>query len=217
MIRFDVPGTGESPTPALPYGFAYLAWILERALDQLGYSRADVLGFSWGGALAQQFAFQNPRRCRRLILVATATGAIMVPASPRILLKIATPHRFRDPDHLASIAAQIYGGPVDLGTAAVAALGSHIRPVSWRGYLYQLLAASAWTSLFALPAIRQPTLLVAGTDDPIIPTINAHLMRALLAHPQLYLHDGGHIDLITRADMIGPVIDCFLDRDDNAL
>ena len=72
-----------------------------------------------------------------------------------------------------------------------------------------------WTSLFALPAIRQPTLLIAGTDDPIIPTVNAHLMRALLPHPQLYLHDGGHIDLITRADTIGPVIDCFLDRDDS--
>ena len=215
VVRFDVPGTGRSPTPALPYGFPYLAWVLGQTLDQLGYSRVDVLGFSWGGALAQQFAFQNPRRCRRLVLVATATGAVMVPASPLILTKIATPRRYRDPDYLASIAAEIYGGPVDLGTAAVAALGSHMRPVSWRGYLYQLLAGSVWTSLFALPAIRQPTLLIAGTDDPIIPTVNAHLMRALLAHPRLYLHDGGHIDLITRADTIGPVIDSFLDHEDS--
>ena len=213
VVRFDVPGTGESPTPALPYGFPYLAWVLGQTLDQLGYSRVDVLGFSWGGALAQQFAFQNPRRCRRLILVATGTGAVMVPASPLILTKIATPRRYRDPDYLASIAAEIYGGPVDLGTAAVAALGHHMLPVSWRGYLYQLLAGSVWTSLFALPAIRQPTLLIAGTDDPIIPTVNAHLMHALLPHPQLYLHDGGHIDLITHADTIGPVIDCFLDKD----
>jgi poly(3-hydroxyalkanoate) depolymerase len=213
VVRFDVPGTGGSPTPALPYGFPFLAWVLGRALDQLGYSRADVLGFSWGGALAQQFAFQNPRRCRRLVLAATATGAVMVPACPLILIKIASPRRFRDPDYLASIAAEIYGGTVDLGTAAVTALGHHMRPVSWRGYLYQLLAGSVWTSLFALPAIRQPTLLIAGTDDPIIPTANAHLMHALLPHPQLYLHDGGHIDLITRADTIGPVIDSFLDHE----
>src|SRR5271163_1155511 len=215
VIRFDVPGTGGSPTSVVPYGFPYLAWVLGGVLSKLGIGVVDVLGLSWGGALAQQFAFQNPRRCRRLVLVATATGAIMVPASPLILMKIATPRRYRDPDYLASVAAQIYGGPVDLGTAAVAALGSHMRPVSWRGYLYQLLAGTVWTSLFALPAIRQPTLLIAGTDDPIIPTVNAHLMRALLPHPQLYLHGGGHIDLITRADTIGPVIDCFLDRDDN--
>ena len=110
--------------PLLPYGFPYLAWVLGRTLNRLGYSRVDVLGFSWAGALAQQFAFQNPRRCRRMILVATATGAVMVPASPLILTKLATPRRYRDPDYLASIAAEIYGGPIDLGTAAVAALGN---------------------------------------------------------------------------------------------
>ena len=53
-----------------------------RVLAKLGYGVVDVLGLSWGGALAQQFAFQNPRRCRRLVLVATGTGALMVPAHP---------------------------------------------------------------------------------------------------------------------------------------
>lgn len=213
VVRFDVPGTGESPTPTLPYIFPYLAWAIGRILDQLGHFRADMLGFSWGGALAQQFAFQNPRRCRRLVLVATATGAVMVPASPLILMKMATPRRFRDPDYLVSVAAEIYGGSAHLTTAAVADLAHQMRPVSWRGYLYQLVAGIGWTSLFALPAIRQPSLLIAGTDDPIIPTANARLMHTLLPHAQLYLHGGGHIDLITRAGTFGPVIDSFLDEE----
>src|ERR1700741_5591463 len=110
VVRFDVPGTGGSPTSLLPYGFPYLAWVLGRVLSKLGIGGVDVLGLSWGGALAQQFAFQHPRRCRRLALLATGTGALMVPAHPRILAKMITPRRFSDPDYLASIAGELYGG-----------------------------------------------------------------------------------------------------------
>src|ERR1700738_2297211 len=86
VVRFDVPGTGGSPDSPLPYGFPYLAAALRRLLDKLGLQgRVDVLGLSWGGALAQQFAFHNPRRCRRLILVSTGTGVIMVPGWPAVL------------------------------------------------------------------------------------------------------------------------------------
>src|SRR5207245_4904392 len=56
-----------------------------------------VHGVSWGGALAQQFAFPYPVRCRRLILVSTGTGAFMVPGNPAALAKIATPRRYLDP------------------------------------------------------------------------------------------------------------------------
>src|SRR5579863_6832616 len=65
VIRFDVPGVGGSPAPIIPYRFPVLAWLVSKMLDQLGYKQVDVLGVSWGGALAQQFAVQNPRRCRR--------------------------------------------------------------------------------------------------------------------------------------------------------
>src|ERR1700761_9580561 len=70
VVRFDVPGSGGSPDSPLPYGFPYLAAVLGRLLRKLRIhdARVDILGFSWGGALAQQFAFQNPVRCRRLIL-----------------------------------------------------------------------------------------------------------------------------------------------------
>jgi pimeloyl-ACP methyl ester carboxylesterase len=75
---------------------------------------------------------------------------------------------------------------------------------------HQLLAGSVWTSLFALPAVRQETLIVAGTDDPIIPVVNARIMNALLPHSRLHLHDGGHIDLVQNATELAPVIEKFL-------
>ena len=74
IIRVDVPGVGGSPVALLPAGFPQLAGLLAALLDDLGYRQVDVLGFSWGGALAQQFAVQYPSRCRRLILMSTSTG-----------------------------------------------------------------------------------------------------------------------------------------------
>jgi poly(3-hydroxyalkanoate) depolymerase len=211
VIRFDVPGTGGSPTSIAPYGFPYLAWVLGRVLSKLGISVVDVLGLSWGGALAQQFAFQNPRRCRRLVLVATGTGALMVPAHPRVLAKMLTPHRFSDPDYAASIAGELYGGTVRAHGEDVARLFvKQLHAGSKIGYLHQLLAGAIWTSLFALPAVRQETLIVAGTDDPIIPVINARIMKALLPHSRLHLHSGGHIDLVHNAVELAPVIEEFL-------
>jgi poly(3-hydroxyalkanoate) depolymerase len=213
VVRFDVPGTGGSPTSIAPYGFPYLAWVLGRVLSKIDIGVVDVLGLSWGGALAQQFAFQNPRRCRRLVLAATGTGLLMVPAHPRVLAKMITPHRFSDPGYAASIAGELYGGTVRAHGDDVARLFvRQLHAGSKVGYLHQLLAGSVWTSLFALPAVRQETLIVAGTDDPIIPVVNAHIMNVLLPHSQLHLHPGGHIDLVHNAAELAPVIETFLNE-----
>ncbi len=210
VIRFDVPGVGASPQSFAPYGFPYLAWVLGRALTELGFGVVDVLGLSWGGALAQQFAFQNPWRCRRLVLVATGTGALMVPGHPRVLAKMMTPRRFSDPHYAAAIAGDLYGGSVrDNGEDVARLFGKQEYPGSRIGYVHQLMAGSIWTSLFALPVIRQRTLIIAGTDDPIIPVVNAHIMNRLLPRSTLHLHDGGHVDLVTNSTALAPVIDEF--------
>jgi poly(3-hydroxyalkanoate) depolymerase len=211
VVRFDVPGTGGSPTSIMPYGFPYLAWVLGKVLSKLGIGVVDVLGISWGGALAQQFAFQNPCRCRRLVLVATGTGALMVPGHPRTLAKLLTPRRFTDAGYAASIAGELYGGTVRARGDDVARLfAQQLHAGSKMGYLHQLLAGSVWTSLFGLRAVRQETLILAGTDDPIIPVSNAHIMNALLPHSRLHLHSGGHIDLVHNASELAPVVATFL-------
>src|SRR5438876_10602185 len=112
VLRFDVPGTGGSPAPRIPYRFSAHARLVTKMLDQLGYQQVDVLGVSWGGALAQQLAFQYPVRCRRLILVSTGTGVLMVPGRPSALAKIATSRRNQDPIYTAQIAGEIHGGKV---------------------------------------------------------------------------------------------------------
>jgi poly(3-hydroxyalkanoate) depolymerase len=211
VVRFDVPGAGASPNSPLPYGIPYLAAVLRRLLDKLSLQRPfDVLGLSWGGALAQQFAFQEPRRCRRLIIVATGTGIAMVPGKPTVLAKMITPRRFLDHDYAASIAGDLYGGAVRTDPSVVKRLFERqLMAGSWMGYSHQLLAGSVWTSLFALPLIRQQALIIAGTDDPIIPLSNAHILLRLLPHARLHLHPGGHVDLIANAGELAPVIESF--------
>ncbi|MFD6156961.1 alpha/beta fold hydrolase [Nocardia sp. NPDC060256] len=211
VVRFDVPGTGGSPNSPLPYGFPYLAAAVRLVLRKLGIrGKIDILGLSWGGALAQQYAFQYPRGCRALILVSTGTGVVMVPARPTLLLKMLTPRRFLDHHYAARIAAELYGGSVRNHPEIIERLlDRQLMAGSRIGYLHQLLAGSVWTSLFALPLIRQQTLIVAGRDDPIIPIVNARIMHRLLPHSTLHLHDGGHVDLITNAAELAPVIETF--------
>src|SRR5437588_8871944 len=50
VIRFDVPGTGGSPAPLIPYRFSVLGRLVTQMLEQLGYQQVDVLGISWGVA-----------------------------------------------------------------------------------------------------------------------------------------------------------------------
>jgi len=211
VVTFDVPGAGGSPAPRLPYNFPILACFLVRLLDRLGHDEFDILGISWGGGLAQQVAFQHPRRCRRLVLVSTATGSLMVPASPLVLRKMITPRRYRDPDYARSIAAHLYGGRLrtepDLARTV---LHAHSRIGSRRGYLFQLLAGVGWTSLPALPLIRKPTLILAGSDDPIIPLANGRIMARLLPNATLHVYADGHLGLITEAHELAPVVDEFL-------
>jgi poly(3-hydroxyalkanoate) depolymerase len=211
VVRFDPPGVGGSPVPPLPYPFAALARLVGRLLDELGYDRFDVLGISWGGGLAQQLAFQNPRRCRRLVLVATATGALMVPARPGLLLRMATPRRYRDAGYARAIAGDLYGGRMRSRPDLVGDLITHLaRPASGRGYLYQVAAGAGWTSLPFLPLIRQPTLILAGNDDPIIPLVNARLMARLLPSARLHVYPDGHLGLLTMRDELGPLVAGFL-------
>jgi poly(3-hydroxyalkanoate) depolymerase len=211
VVTFDVPGAGGSPTPRLPYNFAMLAWFLVTLLDRLGYDEFDILGISWGGGLAQQVAFQHRRRCRRLVLVSTATGSLMVPASPLVLRKMLTTRRYRDPDYARSIAAHLYGGRLrDEPELARTLLHEHSRVGSRCGYLFQLLAGVGWTSLPGLPFVRQSTLILAGSDDPIIPLANARLMAVLLPDAALHVYDDGHLGLLTQAHELAPVVAEFL-------
>jgi len=211
VIRFDLPGVGGSPAPVVPYHLHLLPSLLAGLLDQLGYAQADVLGISWGGGLAQQFALSRPDRVRRLVLVATAPGVIMVPAHLRILLRMLTLRRHRDPGYAARVAGELYGGSARENPAVARDLlhgTTRLGPA--RGYYYQLISMLGWTSLPRLPRLRSPTLILAGDDDPIIPVINARIMHRLIPGSQLHVYRGGHLELAADAKRLAATVEAFL-------
>jgi len=212
LIRFDVPGVGGSPLPPFPYSLPTLTSWVTALVARLGYREFDVLGLSWGGGLAQQLAVQSRRRVRRVVLAASGTGSLMVPARPAVLSKMMTPRRHRDPAYAARIAADIYGGSMRTDPVrASRLLHAATRSGPKRGYYYQLAACAGWSSLPFLPLLKQPVLVLAGDDDPIIPVVNAHVLARLIPRARLHVYHGGHLGILTESDELAPLIERFLD------
>ena len=209
-IVFDVPGVGGSPRPLLPYRPSKLARLAAGLVAALGYVEVDAAGVSWGGGIAQQFAHQYPKLCRRLVLAATAPGVTMVPASPSVLWKMATPRRYTDKDYMNRIAADIYGGAFRYDPSLIGRHADAMRGAHNLGYLYQLLAVTGWTSLPWLWSLRQPTLVLMGSDDPLVPPINGHILAGLIPNAELRMIDDGHLFMVTRPAETAAVIEAFL-------
>ncbi len=209
-IIFDVPGVGGSPLPRLPYRPRTLARWAKGLCERLGHQVVDVSGVSWGGGMAQQFAFQYPRACRRLVLAATAPGWTMVPGKPDVLSKMASIRRYTDRGYMRSIAAEIYGGDFRADPTHIERHAAGMRPQSQKGYLMQLAAMAGWTSLPWLWSLRQPTLVMAGTDDPLVPVANARLLHRMIPKARLHLVDNGHLFLVTRAEESAATVEAFL-------
>jgi len=64
------------------------------------------------------------------------------------------------------------------------------------GYIYQLLAMVGWTSLPWLRALRQPTLILMGRDDPLVPVANGHVLARLIPNARLEVIDDGHLFIV---------------------
>jgi pimeloyl-ACP methyl ester carboxylesterase len=115
-----------------------------------------------------------------------------------VLLRMATPLRYLSAGHLQVIAGAIYGGDFRHDRALAERYARRMAPPSMLGYLNQLWALTGWTSAFWLHRISQPTLVMAGSDDPIVPLVNARLLARLIPNAELEVFDCGHLFLLTR-------------------
>lgn len=212
VIAFDVPGVGGSSTPFLPYSFSGLARLVVKLLDRMGYDQVDAAGVSWGGFAAQQFAYDHPKRCNKLILAATHAGVACVPPSLKVLWLMASPARYTNSDHMTAIAADIYGGSFRDNPELSARHANKMqgRQSDW-GYICQMWAVYWWTSIHWLHKITQPTLVLAGNDDPLIPLVNMRVLANRIPDSELHILDDGHLFLVTQAETVAPIVMRFLE------
>jgi poly(3-hydroxyalkanoate) depolymerase len=215
VISFDAPGVGLSSTPLYPPTIRQLANTMSQLIDALGYSRVDVLGLSWGGALAQELAYRHPGQVRRLILCATMHGWTSTPGRIAAMSVLMSPIRYYSTDYLYHVAPTLYGGAIRSNRELIRehARVRSSRPPTLLGYGWQMAALRRWTSFPWLPTLTQPTLILAGDDDPIIPLGNAETLAARIPNAELQVVEGGgHLFLYTRpADMAHRIVD-FLNR-----
>ena len=198
IITFDMPGVGGSPDPIAPYRPWWVAKAAKQILLENGYKKVDVLGVSWGGGPAQQFAWQNSKMTKRLILCATTTGVTMVPGSPKAITKMMSPKRYIDRDFLAKNFETLYG---DSAKEGVGEFSINMVPPSMKGYLYQLTAMIGYTTLPFIRRIRAKTLILMGDNDHIVPVANGHILKVMLKRSELKILKGaGHLFLLTRRD-----------------
>ena len=211
-IAFDPPGIGRSQTPRSPQTMWALAGFGSAVLDELALESAHVLGASFGGAVAQQMAFSHPRRVRRLVLASTSFGGFAMPGNLEAMWHFIHPDAYQ-PERLERVAGAMFGGRLRAEPELVRAM--HVkRPTDTLAALYRTAALYGWTSLPWLWAIRQPTLIIAGDDDPITPLINHQVIAMLMPQATLrIMKGGGHLVLADSAEQVGPVITSFLQGD----
>jgi poly(3-hydroxyoctanoate) depolymerase len=212
-IAFDAPGMGESEIPRWPVSIRGLARITAGLVHQLGYARVDVLGVSYGGAIAQELAYRHRDIVQRMVLAATSFGIGSLPGKLRALAMLSTPYRYYSRSHFKAVAPLLYGGriarqPDLIDRDSYARLG---HAPSWRGYAWQLAAIAGWSSLPYLRRIRVPVMVLTGDADPIIRVFNGRVLAALIPGAQLHvMRRSGHLFLIDEAAKSAELIRTFL-------
>jgi len=92
-------------------------------------------------------------------------------------------------------------------------VSGHLRHVRWSsdyGYYLQLIAGFGWSSLPWLRFLRQSTLVIMGTDDPIVPLANGRILATLIPNARLVTIDDGHLFLVTSSCESAKIVSEFL-------
>jgi len=210
ILTFDMPGIGKSKPPLFPYLPWQMARVARILCDRFDFGDIDVMGVSWGGAMAQQFAFQYRKRVKRLVLCATTAGITMVPGRFDALIKMRDTRRYSDPTYMRENFSTLYGDDDAEGASSHAMALEAPHP---RGYIYQMLAMASWTSLPFIRFLKMPTLVMMGDRDRIVPLANGHILNKALPNSALHIVEGGgHLFLVTKGKETASVITEFLDE-----
>jgi pimeloyl-ACP methyl ester carboxylesterase len=213
VIRLDAPGTGLSTTPLFPVTIPALADLLATVLTERGVTATDVVGFSYGGAVAQQFAYAHPTRVKRLVLAATFCGVGAVAGSPMAMMGLSTPLRYYSASYFDRTAAMTSGGVSGRDPSARRRMidARRSQPPSSYGYTMQLLSLAGWSSYPFLHRIPHDTLVISGDDDPLVPVANAQLLATRIPRARLEIvENGGHLLLWDDAKNLGERIGRFI-------
>jgi pimeloyl-ACP methyl ester carboxylesterase len=226
VVAPDLLGHGRSAKPRGDYSLGAFAVWLRDLLDELGVSRATVVGQSLGGGVAMQFVYQHPDYCERLVLIssgglgpdvglvlrllsAPGTELVMPLIAPRVVLTAGNKLR----TWLSSAGIQS-----PRGAEMWSAYSSFSDPQTRQAFLrtlrsvvdYRGQAVSALNRLHVGSEI--PTMAVWGDRDNIIPVEHAHAAHAARPNSRLeVLHGVGHFPQVECPNKVVELIEDFIE------
>jgi 3-oxoadipate enol-lactonase len=211
VLRYDTRGHGGSSAPAGPYGFDQLTADVVGLLDALHIERTHFVGLSMGGMIGQHLALAAPQRLDRLV-IANSTSRIPPEAGPLWEERIAiargqgcaglvegTLGRWFTPDFRAAHPAE---------TARIGTLIANTPPA---GYIGCAGAIRALDITARIGAIRAPTLVIAGADDPgTPPAMSEVITRAIPAARLEVIPSASHLSCIEQPETFNRLVTAFL-------
>lgn len=215
IIAIDHPGTGLSSAPNYVMSMLELALFYVEVLEIYDIEKVDVLGFSFGGTIAQEIVNSFPWVVNSLLLVASAPGRGGFPADPLTIMLAANPMRYQIPLVRELSAPMVYKGRAgrDPSLFKNELAGWYAQRPTMLGVAAQVAAFSSWSSMPWLASIEVPTLVLAGGDDPMAPASNSTLMASIITGSELHILDrAGHLFLFDEPETSSNLITGFLDR-----
>jgi 4,5:9,10-diseco-3-hydroxy-5,9,17-trioxoandrosta-1(10),2-diene-4-oate hydrolase len=210
VIAPDIVGYGESDKPDAPYNRPYFSKWLKDFLKELKIAKAHIVGLSQGGAIALQFAIDNPEMVDKLVLVDSAGLGAKVSFWPLIgtiwmnSFPSSMANRFnsryilhkpinRDPNHSSySIAVLKYKGGKN---AFKQGRGTAVSKISEE----------------LLKQIENETLIIWGKDDKLFSVKYGETAAKIIPNAKLHvIQDAGHLPLMDQPEIFNKILDNFL-------
>jgi 3-oxoadipate enol-lactonase len=214
VIVFDNRGTGQSSFPeGVDCTIPLMADDATALLDFLGVDSAHVYGISMGGMIAQEMALRHPEKVRSLILGATSPGGShAVPPDAQGIAPLIEQGSAGDGAFNPALLDLLFS-PAYLAehrSELVEKFGglANYPPTSPEAFAAQLRAAARHDTYDRLPDIAAPTLVLHGTDDPVLPVTNGRILAERIPGAQLVIFEGArHAYMEKQAEADAAVLD----------
>jgi pimeloyl-ACP methyl ester carboxylesterase len=197
VITLDNRGTGNSDKPVDGYAISNMARDVAGLLDELEISRAHMLGYSMGGAIAQEFARQFPDRVWGLVLCATTCGGPRAIYAPPSVIRVMRELDGLKPEEIARRIWNVTYSPEYLEKHRELAEDQMRREIAAPTPLHaadlQFQAFAEFDCSKALPNIQAPTLVLTGDLDQLVSPQNSKIIASLIPGASLIIIPGcGH-------------------------